>query len=139
QFLEPLLQRMTQLESLKGIEVQIPPGVQANIDADQLEQALINLCKNAVEAQDAASAVVRVAVELRNSDLRIEIVDGGPGIANPDNLFVPFFTTKPDGSGIGLILSRQIAEAHGGTLTLESRSDCKGAIARLELPAAGRL
>jgi signal transduction histidine kinase len=65
----------------------------------------------------------------------IEIRDSGPGIANPDNLFVPFFTTKPGGSGIGLALSRQIVEAHGGTLSVENRTDRTGAVARLLLPA----
>jgi signal transduction histidine kinase len=49
-------------------------------------------------------------------------------------LFVPFFTTKPGGSGIGLVLSRQIAEAHGGTLVLENRTDRAGCVARLRLP-----
>jgi signal transduction histidine kinase len=65
----------------------------------------------------------------------IEIRDGGAGIANPDNLFVPFFTTKPGGSGIGLALSRQIVEAHGGALAVENRTDANGAVARMSLPA----
>jgi signal transduction histidine kinase len=60
--------------------------------------------------------------------------DEGPGIANPANLFVPFFTTKPGGSGIGLALSRQIAEAHGGELTVSNRTGARGVEARLRLP-----
>ena len=63
--------------------------------------------------------------------LLIEIIDSGPGLAGTDNLFVPFFTTKPGGSGIGLVLARQIAEGHGGSLTLENRRDAKGCVARL--------
>ncbi|MCI0617595.1 ATP-binding protein, partial [bacterium] len=58
----------------------------------------------------------------------------GPGIANPANVFVPFFTTKPGGSGIGLVLCRQIAEAHGGRVALENRTPLRGARARLFLP-----
>src|SRR5260370_950677 len=62
------------------------------------------------------------------------VEDDGPGIMNPANLFVPFFTTKPDGSGIGLPLSRQIAEAHDGTLLLTNRQNATGAQAVLRLP-----
>jgi two-component system, NtrC family, nitrogen regulation sensor histidine kinase NtrY len=69
------------------------------------------------------------------SQLQIQVEDEGPGLGNTANLFVPFFTTKPEGSGIGLVLSRQIAEAHGGSLTLESRTDRAGCVARLRLPA----
>jgi signal transduction histidine kinase len=81
-----------------------------------------------------------VVVTARASDdgLAIAVTDSGPGIANPDNLFVPFFTTKPGGSGVGLALSRQIIEAHGGTLRLENRSDARGAVASLEIPGAAR-
>jgi len=66
--------------------------------------------------------------------LEITVEDDGPGIANLQNLFVPFFTTKPSGSGIGLVLCRQIAENHNGSLTLENRSERSGCIARLRLP-----
>jgi signal transduction histidine kinase len=66
--------------------------------------------------------------------MELSVLDEGPGISNPANLFVPFFTTKPGGSGIGLVLSRQIAEAHGGSLTLENRTDRQGSVAQLSLP-----
>jgi two-component system nitrogen regulation sensor histidine kinase NtrY len=65
--------------------------------------------------------------------------DDGPGLPDPGNLFVPFFTTKANGSGIGLVLSRQIAEAHGGSLVLEQRKDRSGARARLRLPLSREL
>jgi signal transduction histidine kinase len=79
-----------------------------------------------------------IAAEDGQGELLVRVADEGPGVANPDNLFVPFFTTKPGGSGIGLVLSRQIAEAHGGTLTLENRPDARGAIATIRIPAAAR-
>jgi signal transduction histidine kinase len=77
---------------------------------------------------------VDIQVSRTRESAQIEIRDTGPGIANPDNLFVPFFTTKPGGSGIGLALSRQIIEAHGGTLVLENRTDRTGTVARVTLP-----
>jgi signal transduction histidine kinase len=75
-----------------------------------------------------------VAWRRAGRQVEIEVRDSGPGLPNTTNLFVPFFTTKPEGSGIGLVLSRQIAEAHGGTLTLENRTDGRGCVARLRLP-----
>ena len=66
--------------------------------------------------------------------VRVWVDDEGPGVSNPANLFVPFFTTKPGGSGIGLVLCRQIAEAHGGTVTLENRNPGPGCRAELVLP-----
>jgi signal transduction histidine kinase len=72
--------------------------------------------------------------ERSDGRLSLSVIDDGPGVPKSANLFVPFFTTKPGGTGIGLVLSRQIAEAHGGTLTLANRSDLRGCEARLTLP-----
>jgi nitrogen fixation/metabolism regulation signal transduction histidine kinase len=102
-----------------------------NVDADQIEQALINLVRNAVEA---AEGEVRVRWRRQGGRALIEVEDDGPGPPPSDNLFVPFFTTKPGGSGIGLALARQIAEAHDGTVALIAREDARGAVARLWLP-----
>jgi nitrogen fixation/metabolism regulation signal transduction histidine kinase len=100
-------------------------------DADQLEQALINLVQNAVEA---ATGEVRVRWRRQGERALVEVEDDGPGPPPSDNLFVPFFTTKPGGSGIGLALARQIAEAHDGAVALGAREDTQGAVARLWLP-----
>jgi len=110
-------------------------GLVVDIDPDQIEQALINLVKNAAEAMQHQGEV-RVVTRIDHELLIIEIIDAGPGLAATDNLFVPFFTTKPGGSGIGLVLARQIAEGHGGALTLENRRDAKGCVARVMLPVA---
>jgi two-component system nitrogen regulation sensor histidine kinase NtrY len=129
--LKSLLQRLVALPAYSGVRVVAPFDLEVSADGGQLEQVLINLLKNAVEA----SADVEVALGRTRDSVSIEIRDTGPGIANPDNLFVPFFTTKPGGSGIGLALSRQIVEAHGGTLSVENRTDRTGAVARVLLPA----
>jgi nitrogen fixation/metabolism regulation signal transduction histidine kinase len=137
----PLLRRIVLLETRTSVQLIEGPEVTANIDAAQIEQVVINLMKNAVEAapepgQSAApTCCVRVGWRRQAGSLEIFVEDDGPGIANPQNLFVPFFTTKPSGSGIGLVLCRQIAENHGGALTLSNRDDQTGCIARLRLPA----
>ena len=105
-------------------------------DPDQLEQVLINLLKNAADASLATNGGVQIGWRRDGAMLEIWIKDDGAGLSSTANLFVPFFTTKPGGSGIGLMLSRQIAEGHGGALTLENRADGQGCIARLRLPAA---
>jgi len=86
-----------------------------------------------------SDASVEVGWTARDGRLEVWVRDAGPGLADSSNLFVPFFTTKPEGSGVGLVLSRQIAEAHGGTLTLANRGDARGCEARLSLPIAGVL
>jgi C4-dicarboxylate-specific signal transduction histidine kinase len=103
-------------------------------DAVQLEQLLINLIRNAADAALETNGSVEVEWIRQNGQVVVSIKDEGLGLANTTNLFVPFFTTKTTGSGIGLVLSRQIAEAHGGTLSLQNRNDANGCIAKLQLP-----
>ncbi len=136
----PLLHRIVSLETRAAVQIVGGPEVVALLDAAQIEQVVINLVKNAVEAApDAGQSApptcgVRVGWRKLPGTLEIFVEDDGPGIANTQNLFVPFFTTKPSGSGIGLVLCRQIAENHGGALTLENREGASGCIARLRLP-----
>jgi len=130
----PWVRRVVGLEP--RIQVQLTPGPELRIqaDPDQLEQLLINLLRNAVDAALETGGGVRVGWESEDGYVEVWVQDDGPGIPNTANLFVPFFTTKPSGSGIGLVLSRQIAEAHGGSLLLENLSTHRGAEARLRLP-----
>ena len=106
-------------------------------DADQLEQLLINLVRNAVDATLDTPGKVSLEWDVNDGRVRVRVDDEGPGLSNTANLFVPFFTTKPGGSGIGLVLCRQIAEAHGGAITLENRVPGPGC--RAELIAAARV
>ena len=136
------IDRIVALE--KGHPVHVRPGGEATIqgDQDQLEQLMINLIRNAVDAVRESGGGVRVGWDrLPGSPPAVEIwvEDEGPGLANTGNLFVPFFTTKPGGSGIGLVLSRQIAEAHGGSLVLANRDDSRGCRATLRLAAQSLL
>jgi signal transduction histidine kinase len=99
-----------------------------------LEQLLINLIRNAVDAALETSGGVRTHWRKTRAFVEVVLEDDGPGLSSTANLFVPFFTTKPEGSGIGLVLCRQIAEAHGGNLTLDNRKDARGCVALLRLP-----
>jgi nitrogen fixation/metabolism regulation signal transduction histidine kinase len=130
-----LLRRAAKLEYRLAVVVE--PGFEGlvNLDPDQIEQALINLIKNAVDAVTETHGEVRVRWSIGDRNLEIELLDEGTGLPNTTNLFVPFFTTKPGGSGIGLVLSRQIAEAHGGTLIVENRKDRAGCRALLRIVA----
>lgn len=110
------------------------PDIILEGDDDQLQQVLINLICNAIDASAETGGAVRVGWQTRHSNLEVWIEDEGHGVANPANLFVPFFTTKPHGSGIGLLLSRRIVEGHGGSLSLENRPGTSGCIARIVLP-----
>ena len=138
--LAPLLRRIVTLERRASVQLREGPALTVSLDAAQIEQVLINLLKNAAEAapetgqSGGPTCCVRVGWRKAPGHVEIIVEDDGPGIANPQNLFVPFFTTKPSGSGIGLVLCRQIAENHGGSLTLENRDDATGCIARLRLP-----
>jgi PAS domain S-box-containing protein len=107
-------------------------------DRSQLEQLLINLVRNAADACVETGGTVTVSWVEQSDVIDIRVDDEGPGIPETANLFVPFFTTKPEGSGIGLVLSRQIAEAHGGTLTLQNRKPGPGCRATLRLPKGRR-
>jgi signal transduction histidine kinase len=126
--------RTSKLETRVKVSVDKGPDVVISADADQLEQLLINLIRNAADASLEGGGGVKVGWSRQGSQLDVRVIDDGLGLPNTTNLFVPFFTTKPGGSGIGLVLSRQIAEAHGGELTLANRSDARGGEARLRLP-----
>jgi nitrogen fixation/metabolism regulation signal transduction histidine kinase len=126
--------RIAQLEKRLPIRVRPGPAVTLAADGDQLDQLLINLVSNAVDAAAETGGGVEIGWEQQNGALDLRVVDDGPGLPATANLFTPFFTTKRSGTGIGLVLSRQIAEAHGGTLTLEDREDARGCVARLRLP-----
>jgi two-component system, NtrC family, nitrogen regulation sensor histidine kinase NtrY len=132
-----LVARVARLEQRLPVSVVEAEELPLEADPDQLEQALINLCKNAVEAALANRGGVELAWGRQGDRAWIEVRDEGLGLSRTDNLFVPFFTTKPGGSGIGLVLARQIVEGHGGALTLANRGDRSGCVARIELPLAG--
>lgn len=129
-----VLQRVAALETRLAVKVVPGPDMVVQADSAQLEQLLINLIRNAVDASLETNGAVEVSWARHNGQAVVSVKDEGLGLASTANLFVPFFTTKASGSGIGLVLSRQIAEAHGGTVTLENRTISNGCVARLRLP-----
>jgi two-component system nitrogen regulation sensor histidine kinase NtrY len=146
--LRPLAERVAILETRLPVRVAQGPELVLMIDPDLIEQMLINLVRNAVDsaleqAQStaAASAVSpgadpEVVVRWQQNDTSVLLIveDNGIGLLNPSNAFVPFYTTKQGGSGIGLVLSQQIAEAHGGSIELANRKDIHGCIVTVQLP-----
>jgi len=129
-----LVRRVAGVETRLGVRINEGPDLTIRADPDQLEQLLINLVHNAVDAALQTGGGVTVEWKREGRSFELWIDDQGAGLPNASNLFVPFFTTKPGGSGIGLVLSRQIAEAHGGNLTLDNRIDGPGCRAHLRLP-----
>ncbi len=135
----PLLERICHLETRAKVALEVAGNVDIYADAAQLEQALINLVRNAVDAamqahEDKSAVRVKVLCAQQSDSLVILVEDNGTGLANPANLFVPLYTTKPGGMGVGLILALQIIEAHGGTLTVANRNDGPGCRAEIHLP-----
>ena len=135
--IEDCLRRVAKLETRIGISVEPGPDVTVQADSAQLEQVLINLLRNGADAALETGGGVRTGWKTHHGRLDVWVADDGPGLSSESNLFVPFYTTKPGGSGIGLVLSRRIAESHGGTLTLANRTGGPGCIATLALPLNG--
>ncbi len=132
---EAWVRRAAALETRVPVRIAPGPALEIRADGDQLDQLLINLVRNAADAVLETGGGVSVGWRRDGERLEVWVEDEGPGLSETANLFVPFFTTKPSGTGIGLVLSRQIAEGHGGALTLENRAGTRGARARLVLPA----
>jgi nitrogen fixation/metabolism regulation signal transduction histidine kinase len=146
--LGPLVARVAGLETRVKVCVQPGPDLAFQADPDQLEQMLINLIRNAADAvletraregqaQDASQRNgVVVRWDAAREEVTLSIEDEGPGLLNPANVFTPFYTTKPNGSGVGLVLSRQIAEAHGGSIDITNRTSGRGCCVKVVLPRA---
>lgn len=130
----PWVRRVAALETRQAVTVVPGPELTLEADGDQLDQLLINLIRNATDAVAETQGGVAVTWRTVGDGVEVVVEDEGPGIVDTANLFVPFYTTKPGGSGVGLALSRQIAEGHGGRLRLENRKDVKGCRAVLWLP-----
>jgi len=130
--------RVVKLEQRLPVKLTEGPDMTIQADPDQLEQLLINILRNAVDAtlerNGAGSDGVSVVWRREPFTVQVVVDDSGHGISNPANLFVPFFTTKPGGSGIGLFLCRQIAEAHGGVVTIRNKESEPGCRAVITLP-----
>ncbi len=127
------VRRVAGLETRMDVLVNEAPDVTLHADRDQLEQLLINLVRNAVDAALETEGEVSISWSANGESIEISVTDTGAGISGTANLFIPFFTTKPGGSGVGLTLARQIAEAHDGVLTLTNHLP-QGTVARVRFP-----
>lgn len=142
--LATLVECVARLETRINVAVVSTSDAVLVVDADQIQQALINLTRNAVEAALSVDSttdnepMVEMTWEESEREIVISILDNGAGLMNAENLFVPFYTTKPSGTGIGLVLAQQIAQAHKGSVRLANRSDGRsGCRAELRLPHSG--
>jgi nitrogen fixation/metabolism regulation signal transduction histidine kinase len=139
--LAALVERVAQLERRVTVTVTPAADVVLQVDRDHIEQALINLVRNAADAALSPDAIgggapcVEISWQIAGAEVIIVVLDNGPGLTNAANLFVPFYTTKPGGTGIGLVLAQQIAQAHRGSVQLTNRTDgYTGCKADLRLP-----
>lgn len=139
--LAALVERVARLETRVTVTVAHADDISLTVDADHIQQALINLTRNAAEAALSPDATgdsppsVQIEWERTASEVVIAVIDNGTGLTNAGNLFVPFYTTKPSGTGIGLVLAQQIAQAHRGSVQLANRNDGEiGCRAELKLP-----
>jgi nitrogen fixation/metabolism regulation signal transduction histidine kinase len=141
--LRPLIERVVLLEQRLAVRLEAGPEVVLHVDPDQIQQALINLLQNAVDAsieasqQEGGDAEVSVTWQVDSAQVAVRITDNGLGLLNPVNLFVPFYTTKPKGTGIGLALAQQIVIVHKGSVSLTNRADGRGCVAEVRLPLRG--
>ncbi len=131
-----LLERVARLFEDQTIQLEASDDIHLSIDPVQFEQVLINLIKNAIEsmAHSNPSGVITISQHCTESAYTMNLCDQGAGISNTDNLFVPFYSTKKKGSGIGLVLCRQIIEAHNGHLRVYNNPDAEGCCAQIEMP-----
>jgi nitrogen fixation/metabolism regulation signal transduction histidine kinase len=130
-----LVESVTPLFEKREIIRRSDTEITLQVDPVQMKQVLINVFKNADEAMSDSAGVIAIDWTMRNQRLVIKITDEGSGIANPDNLFVPLYTTKEHGSGLGLVLCRQVVEAHDGNFTISNRADARGCEVMIELPS----
>jgi nitrogen fixation/metabolism regulation signal transduction histidine kinase len=131
------VRRAASLETRLPVEVTGGPAATLHADGDQMEALLTNLVRNAADAALQTGGGARVEWGIGGGWLTVLVEDDGAGLADTSNLFVPFFTTKPGGTGIGLTLCRQIAEAHGGSIALANRAGARGCVATVRLPLEG--
>jgi len=132
------VRRVVGLETRVAVTVGGGPEREVLGDADQLDQLLINLVRNAADAVLESGGGVTVSWWTVDGSLELAVDDDGPGLSNSANVFVPFFTTKAGGTGIGLALARQIVEAHGGAIDLVNRDPGPGCRATVSLPLVSR-
>ena len=137
------MERVALLEQRIAVRIETGPEVELRVDSDQIQQAFINLLQNAVDAaleaaeQEGGEAEVAVMWEVDANQATVRITDNGLGLLNPVNLFVPFYTTKPKGTGIGLALAQQILIVHKGSVSLTNRGDGRGCVAEVRIPLVG--